>query len=67
LFRPSHRTYADYPAHEVLAMPALSPTMEQGNLAEWKVKAGDEVAAGDILADIETDKATMGAARASDV
>ena len=42
-------------------MPALSPTMEQGSLAEWKVKEGDSVAAGDVLADVETDKATMGA------
>lgn len=40
-------------------MPALSPTMEQGKLARWLVKAGDTVASGDILAEIETDKATM--------
>jgi len=40
-------------------MPALSPTMEQGTLAKWHVKAGDAVSAGDILAEIETDKATM--------
>src|SRR4028118_1896085 len=42
-----------------LKMPALSPTMEEGTLAKWLVKEGDEVAAGDILAEIETDKATM--------
>ncbi|MGH6786666.1 MAG: pyruvate dehydrogenase complex E1 component subunit beta [Novosphingobium sp.] len=42
-----------------LKMPALSPTMEEGTLAKWLVKAGDEVRAGDILAEIETDKATM--------
>lgn len=42
-------------------MPALSPTMEQGNLVAWKVKPGDEVEAGTELADIETDKATLGA------
>jgi multidrug efflux pump subunit AcrA (membrane-fusion protein) len=42
-------------------MPALSPTMEQGNLVEWKIKEGDQVNTGDILADIETDKASMGA------
>ncbi len=42
-----------------LKMPALSPTMEEGTLAKWLVKAGDEVKAGDILAEIETDKATM--------
>ncbi len=42
-----------------LKMPALSPTMEEGTLAKWLVKEGDEIAAGDILAEIETDKATM--------
>ncbi len=42
-----------------LKMPALSPTMEEGTLAKWLVKPGDSVKAGDILAEIETDKATM--------
>ncbi|MGB7432459.1 MAG: pyruvate dehydrogenase complex E1 component subunit beta [Ahrensia sp.] len=42
-----------------ILMPALSPTMEEGNLAKWLVKEGDTVASGDILAEIETDKATM--------
>ena len=42
-----------------LKMPALSPTMEEGTLAKWLVKEGDTVASGDILAEIETDKATM--------
>ncbi len=42
-----------------LKMPALSPTMEQGNLARWLKQEGDTIAAGDILAEIETDKATM--------
>ncbi len=42
-----------------LKMPALSPTMEEGTLAKWLVKEGDEVSAGDVLAEIETDKATM--------
>jgi len=42
-----------------LKMPALSPTMEEGTLAKWLVKVGDKVAAGDVLAEIETDKATM--------
>ena len=42
-----------------IRMPALSPTMEQGKLARWLVKEGDRVASGDILAEIETDKATM--------
>ena len=40
-------------------MPALSPTMTQGNIARWKVKEGDEIRAGDSVAEIETDKATM--------
>jgi pyruvate dehydrogenase E1 component beta subunit len=40
-------------------MPALSPTMEEGTLAKWHVKAGDKVASGDVIAEIETDKATM--------
>ncbi len=42
-----------------ITMPALSPTMEEGNLAKWHVKEGDSVSAGDIIAEIETDKATM--------
>src|SRR4051794_36518921 len=42
-----------------ILMPALSPTMEKGNLAKWLKKEGDKVKAGDVLAEIETDKATM--------
>ena len=42
-----------------IKMPALSPTMEEGTLAKWLVKEGDDVKSGDILAEIETDKATM--------
>lgn len=42
-----------------IKMPALSPTMEEGTLAKWLVKEGDQVSAGDIMAEIETDKATM--------
>ena len=42
-----------------LKMPALSPTMEEGTLAKWLVKEGDSVKSGDLLAEIETDKATM--------
>ena len=45
-------------ATEIL-MPALSPTMEEGTLAKWHVKEGDTVESGDIMAEIETDKATM--------
>ena len=40
-------------------MPALSPTMEKGTLAKWMVKVGDTVESGDVIAEIETDKATM--------
>ncbi len=42
-----------------ITMPALSPTMEEGNLAKWLVKEGDTVKSGDVIAEIETDKATM--------
>ncbi len=42
-----------------ILMPALSPTMEEGTLAKWKVKEGDKVSSGDVIAEIETDKATM--------
>jgi pyruvate dehydrogenase E1 component beta subunit len=42
-----------------LLMPALSPTMEEGTLAKWNVKEGDEIKSGDVIAEIETDKATM--------
>src|SRR6185369_12228429 len=42
-----------------ILMPALSPTMEEGKLAKWHVKVGDSVKSGDIIAEIETDKATM--------
>jgi len=42
-----------------ILMPALSPTMEKGNLAKWLVKEGDKVSSGDVIAEIETDKATM--------
>ena len=45
-------------ALEIL-MPALSPTMEEGTLAKWLVAEGDRVQSGDLLAEIETDKATM--------
>ncbi len=42
-----------------ITMPALSPTMEEGTLAKWHVKEGDSVSSGDVIAEIETDKATM--------
>src|ERR1700709_1265203 len=42
-----------------ILMPALSPTMEKGNLSKWMKKEGDKVKSGDVIAEIETDKATM--------
>src|SRR5579871_5405559 len=45
--------------HINILMPALSPTMEKGNLAKWLKKEGDAVKTGDVIAEIETDKATM--------
>ena len=42
-----------------ILMPALSPTMEEGTLAKWNIKEGDSVSAGQVIAEIETDKATM--------
>ena len=42
-----------------ILMPALSPTMEEGTLSKWLVKEGDTVTSGDLIAEIETDKATM--------
>jgi len=54
------RAYStDLPEHIVVEMPALSPTMEEGTLVNWNVAVGEEVGAGDSLADIETDKAVM--------
>ena len=41
-------------------MPALSPTMESGKITKWNYKVGDEISEGDAIADIETDKSTMG-------
>ncbi len=45
---------------QMLNMPSLSPTMESGRLVKWHVAAGQEIKPGDILADVETDKATLG-------
>lgn len=53
------RWNSDLPYHLVVGMPALSPTMEAGVIAEWKVAEGDSFIAGDSLAEIETDKATI--------
>ena len=55
-----HLSTDDLPYHLVVGMPALSPTMEAGTIAEWNVKEGEAFAAGDSVAEIETDKATIG-------
>jgi len=54
------RGFADYPSHIKVALPALSPTMEMGTIVSWEKKVGDQVSEGDLLCEIETDKATMG-------
>lgn len=48
-----------YPAHTVISMPALSPTMTAGNIGTWQKNPGDSLAPGDVLVEIETDKAQM--------
>jgi hypothetical protein len=48
-----------FPPHTVISMPALSPTMTAGNIGAWQKKAGDTLAPGDVLVEIETDKAQM--------
>ncbi|KAG6355807.1 hypothetical protein INS49_003773 [Diaporthe citri] len=53
------RWYASYPPHTVVKMPALSPTMTAGNIGAWQKKPGDSIAPGDVLVEIETDKAQM--------
>src|SRR5580704_11261869 len=55
----STRTRSRKPMPTSILMPALSPTMEEGKLAKWLKKEGDTVKAGDVIAEIETDKATM--------
>ncbi|KAI1299597.1 dihydrolipoamide acetyltransferase component [Xylaria venustula] len=56
---PLARYYASFPPHTVIKMPALSPTMTAGNIGAWQKKAGDTIAPGDVLVEIETDKAQM--------
>jgi pyruvate dehydrogenase E2 component (dihydrolipoamide acetyltransferase) len=48
-----------YPPHTVVTMPALSPTMTAGNIGTWQKNPGDAIAPGDVLVEIETDKAQM--------
>ncbi|TGZ67598.1 hypothetical protein CRM22_004686 [Opisthorchis felineus] len=58
LFTPIARL-SDYPPHNLVKLPSLSPTMETGTVVSWAKNEGDEVNEGDLLAEIETDKATM--------
>jgi len=53
------RRALSYPAHEVVGLPALSPTMSSGVIANWKVSEGGSYAAGDVICEVETDKATV--------
>jgi pyruvate dehydrogenase E2 component (dihydrolipoamide acetyltransferase) len=53
------RWYASYPPHTVIKMPALSPTMTSGNIGTWQKKPGDSIAPGEVLVELETDKAQM--------
>ncbi|KAI3458891.1 hypothetical protein Pfo_015554 [Paulownia fortunei] len=54
-----HYSSVELPEHTVLQMPALSPTMSQGNIAKWRKKEGDKIEVGDVICEIETDKATL--------
>jgi pyruvate dehydrogenase E2 component (dihydrolipoamide acetyltransferase) len=53
------RYYASFPSHQVVKMPALSPTMQAGNIGAWQKKPGDTIGPGEVLVEIETDKAQM--------
>jgi biotin carboxyl carrier protein len=55
----SNNVCTAYPSHTVITMPALSPTMTAGNIGTWQKKPGDVLAPGDVLVEIETDKAQM--------
>ena len=54
------RLFSSHPPHILVSLPALSPTMEMGSIVTWEKKEGDKVSEGDLLCEIETDKATMG-------
>ena len=59
IFKRFLREWLAYPPHSVVSMPALSPTMTSGNIGAWQKKPGDTLAPGDVLVEIETDKAQM--------
>lgn len=58
---PAARAPSSFPPHQVLTMPALSPTMDKGNVVKWAKQVGDEVLSGDLLVEIETDKVPVAA------
>ena len=55
----STKSTESLPSHQILTMPALSPTMTKGQIAKWLKKKGDTVKVGDVIAQVETDKATV--------
>ena len=55
----ANRASIAFPPHTVVSMPALSPTMTAGNIGTWQKKPGESIAPGDVLVEIETDKAQM--------
>jgi hypothetical protein len=55
----SWRYLSSYPPHQVVGMPALSPTMASGTISSWNKQPGDLVGAGETIAEVETDKAVM--------
>ena len=57
--RYSSTRLLSYPAHIVVPMPALSPTMEAGSIAKWVIKEGDKFEPGNAICEVETDKATV--------
>ncbi|XP_018421669.1 PREDICTED: dihydrolipoyllysine-residue acetyltransferase component of pyruvate dehydrogenase complex, mitochondrial [Nanorana parkeri] len=54
------RRWYSYPPHQRVPLPALSPTMQMGTIARWEKKEGDKISEGDLIAEVETDKATVG-------
>ncbi|XP_034995553.1 dihydrolipoyllysine-residue acetyltransferase component of pyruvate dehydrogenase complex, mitochondrial [Zootoca vivipara] len=54
------RHWCSYPSHQKVPLPALSPTMQMGTIARWEKKEGDKINEGDLIAEVETDKATVG-------
>ncbi|XP_060107653.1 dihydrolipoyllysine-residue acetyltransferase component of pyruvate dehydrogenase complex, mitochondrial [Heteronotia binoei] len=57
---PPARAWCSHPPHQKVPLPALSPTMQMGTIARWEKKEGDKINEGDLIAEVETDKATVG-------